>query len=483
MGVGRRFAQTKDAPYESMKFARDLTLPNLNTWQEQPLGNFRRLSSDLAQNPEAASQKCFVFNVDGIRIWLPKFELARKLFFHAGFLTRAAFVPNGLDLMFSVEKDEELRAITIKTLDSVGVPAMYFRHKDYRQFFAWLLLNPEAKRSFESIWQHLNQEQVHLENYFRWKFNFTPPDFLSGMKITAQGQFNSKHSEMLIWEIAALHKLPLDVIEEIRFFHPKIKRPIRGTADGGGKPESSDGLEVDDDEDTDENKSGEFIEMLSESLGYSNQIETRLIFNGNLNTGSGAKDESERGKLGDDVVIGTKDPVVGGELPPGDLEQLKEEENLQKYLNRFTALYNLILQISKEQRFTYLGVRIKPLPAVKNHSFHMRDASTKRCYLMAGFKLKNGTVRYILDIDTSDNKRQLSTKVFHFKPDIDEAAALEDILAKTVKARCWANNALKNHCEGIREVSHPKATEDAREQEVLGRSWKSRLKEALRLFN
>ena len=65
------------------------------------------MSYRLQQIPEIAEQKCFSFEINGINYWLPKFELARKLFFHAGFIVRAAYQPHGLDLLFSIQKDED----------------------------------------------------------------------------------------------------------------------------------------------------------------------------------------------------------------------------------------------------------------------------------------------------------------------------------------------------------------------------------------
>ena len=230
LGVGREFVQEENFPYTSMKFTRDIILPDINTWVELPLGRCPRLSNELANIPEVAAQKCFVFEFAGSKVWLPKFELARKLFFHTGFLARAAFTPNGLAQLFTVIKDEEKGATYIKTQSSTGVPAKYIRHQDYRQFFTWLMLNPEAKESFETIWGYLCNEQVRTNSYWRWQFNFNPPSFLTGLKITARGPFNKETGEMLVWELAALHNLPNQAKGEVEFFHPKIKKPVKELA-------------------------------------------------------------------------------------------------------------------------------------------------------------------------------------------------------------------------------------------------------------
>lgn len=157
MGLGREFIAEDKIPYISHGFLKKLVLPPVDTWRESTLGECPRLSRRLARNPEVASQRCFVFEANGLTVWLPKFELARKLYFHAGFLVRSAFEPNGLDMAFSVQKEEEI--IHVRTPAKTGAPTQLLKIKGYRDHFSWLLLDPDVRRSFESIWQSLNEEQ------------------------------------------------------------------------------------------------------------------------------------------------------------------------------------------------------------------------------------------------------------------------------------------------------------------------------------
>mgnify|MGYP003505941855 FL=1 len=92
LAVGREFLGEEGAPYRPSGFKKTVVLPAIDTWRERPLGECPRLARRLAANPEISGQRCFVFEVDGLIVWLPKFELARKMFFHAAFIVRAAFV-------------------------------------------------------------------------------------------------------------------------------------------------------------------------------------------------------------------------------------------------------------------------------------------------------------------------------------------------------------------------------------------------------
>lgn len=107
-----------------------------------------QLSYRLQQIPEIAEQKCFSSEINGINYWLPKFELARKLFFHAGFIVRAAYQPHGLDSTLSIQKDEDKKEVHIHTASKTGIPSSYIKHKGYRELFSWIVLNDEVRNFF-----------------------------------------------------------------------------------------------------------------------------------------------------------------------------------------------------------------------------------------------------------------------------------------------------------------------------------------------
>ena len=158
LAVGREFLGEEGAPYRPSGFKKTVVLPAIDTWRERQLGECPRLARRLAANPEISGQRCFVFEVDGLTVWLPKFELARKLFFHAAFIVRAAFAPNGLDMVFTLYREGDV--VHIHTPPKTGAPSQLLKIKGYRDHFSWLLLNQDVKRSFESIWQSLNQRQA-----------------------------------------------------------------------------------------------------------------------------------------------------------------------------------------------------------------------------------------------------------------------------------------------------------------------------------
>lgn len=71
-----------------------------------------------------------------------------------------------------------------------------------------------------------------------------------------------------------------------------------------------------------------------------------------------------------------------------------------------------------------LELEVKPLPQVLRRSYHLMDDGSPRCYLKANFRLKNGLEKYLLEVDTSDNKKHLSTRIVRMKPGVNPSQAI-----------------------------------------------------------
>lgn len=480
MGLGRQFVQLEDEPYRSGGFKQEFSLPPVASWQERRLGDCPRLSRRLAVRGEVAEQKCFVFDTGGITVWLPKFELARKLFFHAGFLVRAAYQPSGLDIIFNVKQDDE-EVIHIRTPAKTGAPVSTLKNKAYRDLLAWLLLNEDVRRSFDSIWMLNNRDKRNCNGYQRWQFDFEPPITLDGVKVNARGPYDSDDREMLIWEISGLQGLDAGTNEQdIYFHHPSLKLPVRGTGEGrgGSGAQGADDIEVDTEQEPDEAKDRQSIELPVEDIVFSNSATTKLAYNGKK---AGILGQEYQGELEDHnnpKVLGTGDDVIGGSIAPGEYQQLEAEE--RQFSNRFVMLKQIIRKIAGESdgKLSLLELKVQPLPQLPRCSYHKMEGGQQRYYLMAKFRLKHGGERYILEIDASDNKKKLSTKVFSFKGGIDEKGGIDKIVGGVVRrSLTWPKN-MERYCESVCSVHHPKESDgDEAEQRIS--SWRARIKSCL----
>ena len=87
----------------------------------------------------------------------------------------------------------------------------------------------------------------------------------------------------------------------------------------------------------------------------------------------------------------------------------------ERLVDRFSLLREILEQITQESGIALVALEVKPLPPVPRCSYHMIDHEKSRCYLLARFKLRNGEQRYLLEIDTSDNRKTMSTRIMGFK--------------------------------------------------------------------
>jgi len=480
MGLGRQFVQLEDEPYRSGGFKQEFSLPPVASWQERRLGDCPRLSRRLAVRGEVAEQKCFVFDTGGITVWLPKFELARKLFFHAGFLVRAAYQPSGLDIIFNVKQDDE-EVIHIRTPAKTGAPVSTLKNKACRDLLAWLLLNEDVRRSFDSIWMLNNRDKRNCNGYQRWQFDFEPPITLDGVKVNAKGPYDSDDREMLIWEISALRGLDVGTNEqEIYFHHPSLKLPVRGTGEGrgGSGAKGADDIEVDTEQEPDEAKERQTIELPVEDIVFSNSATTKLAYNGKKAGILGQEYQGELEGPNNPKVLGIGDDVIGGSIAPGEYQQLEAEE--RQYSNRFVMLKQIIRQIAGESdgKLSLLELKVQPLPQLPRCGYHKMEDEKPRCYLTAKFRLEGGKECYILEVDTSDDKKKLSTKILGFKGGIDEISCFEKLVRGVVKNSLGWPRDMGKYCETVCSVHHPKES-DGEEGEERIRSWKSRIKSRL----
>lgn len=478
LGVGREFITEENIPYQSHGFHKKLVLPPVEEWTEDCLGHCSRLSKQLAQNPEVAGQQCFVFEADGITFWLPKFELARKLFFHAGFLVRAAFEPNGLDMAFSVMQEEG--AYHIHTPSRTGASSQLLKIKGYRDLFSWLLLNSEVRSSFESIWMCLNLEQVRGNSrYARWQFNFLPPKCLAGVTMEVQGPLDRDSGDMLIWEIKSLQGLNFEVHNEIFFHHPSLKVSVRGEGGGWSSPERGGAdIEVDADEEPDEDKQRQLVELPVEGMYFNRNPDTRVAYTGQRTNGHGKKVDDEQVPGGRANILGLADDVTGGTIAPGEFHQLEGQEQ-EEFPNRFVMLREIIQQLADEPGITLLELEVKRLPQVPRCSYHMMGENTPRCYLMASFRLEGDRKCFLLEIDTSDNKKRLSTRMLILKTGVGEKRVINEFMKELVKGSLRWPGSMKKQCSTLHSIHHPKENSvDTYQARMTG--WKLRIRSFLR---
>lgn len=478
LAVGREFVGEANAPYRSRGFLKRLELPSVEAWQDRTLGECPRLAKRLARNPEVAGQRCFVFEADGLTVWLPKFELARKLFFHAAFLVRTAFEPSGLDMAFSVRPDGD--DTHIFTSAHTGAPSQLLKIKGYRELFSWLLLDSDVRRSFESIWRSLNQEQsIRGTRYAHWQFNFLPPGCLKGVTIEVQGPLDGDSRELLVWEIKSLKGLKFPSGHTIFFHHPSLRQQVRGEG-SGWRRQAADSwdIEVDAEEEPDEAKMRRLLELPLEGVSFEGHRATRIAYKGLRANGHGRPTDGDVVTGGGTTTTGVADDVTGGTIAPGEFQQLENEIDPSSYPNRFVLLLEIIRDIAKGPDLELVEVEVKPLPPVPRCSYHMIDGDKPRCYLLASLRLENGSQRYLLEIDTSDKRKSMSTRIMGFKASPDARQSIGRILKEIVQGSLRWPTSMAELCDPMHAVHHPQER-SAEALKAKVDDWRLRIRAAL----
>ena len=141
-------------------------------------------------------------------------------------------------------------------------------------------------------------------------------------------------------------------------------------------------------------------------------------------------------------------------------------------------LREVIEEIIQEFDIELLSPNTKPLPMVPRCRGYMMEDGRPRYYLLARFRLPNGSERYLLEIDTSDNRKRLSTRVLEFDVGIDAQKAIAGIQRSTVKSSLRWPRTMAKCCARLHSVHHPKEMEVGVDQPKI-RSWKQRLYHAL----
>ncbi|UWX57755.1 hypothetical protein NY406_00195 [Chlorobaculum sp. MV4-Y] len=132
-----------------------------------------------------------MFDHNGVTYHLPQLELARVLFFHHAYLARLSLINQRLAQEFDVLQTTGANKAQLNILPTCTLPLYVRENYALRRALAWILLDDDARRSFESIARYQLQHGYDTEQYRLWCFSFDPPR-LEGVELTVRGHFDQK---------------------------------------------------------------------------------------------------------------------------------------------------------------------------------------------------------------------------------------------------------------------------------------------------
>lgn len=400
-------------------------------WQVDRIGNCP--ARDRLAKREAG-EYCFVFSLtDGTTVYLPQFELARMLFFKNSYLARTALEHDLLSIEYSPEYDEENDRTIVNVLDSFSGNKELFSDYGFRRLFAWILMDSEARRSYDSIGAYQLNHGYDVGQYRRWNFRFDPPA-LDGARMKVKGYIDTDSRTMLVHEIIGLRYIPMNVPERVDFYHPTFYTQVSGNGQGNGSGANRPpGHKVDDASEGSRENKPVVLEGYATEFEFDRAIETSKICEKKKPTGRGRKDDDEPGEASSDVS--TEEQGPGGDLPSADWDNMNDQtDDAHLYLNKFASYFKMLELLEKEHDCQVVIYKLRKLPAVGRCQKHVVEPDSEPRCMSVAHVTAGTTGYYLLEVDTSDAAKALSTRVIRASAIGDIKFHLSEIEIQLLKA-------------------------------------------------
>ena len=192
--------------------------------RKSTLSEFPNLNSAKSVRNKESEQKAFVLDrINAPTLVLPQLELARVLFYASSYLSRASLMSSRLLTDFKVEVNTKADYANIEVLQISKYPISTFNDSATRAMLSWLLIDKNAKRSFESIFRYFNTES-NLDvshGYKRWLFHFEPPQ-MAGWSFSYKGRLDASGEYFLVEKITDI-EINAPMPSRVNFHNPKFK--------------------------------------------------------------------------------------------------------------------------------------------------------------------------------------------------------------------------------------------------------------------
>ena len=251
----------------------------------------------------------------------------------------------------------------------------------------------------------------------------------------------------------------------------------------GGKGDNSSGTKnngkeptIKDDEEGN-NDDAQIIDVVPTHFDFLEAIETRKTTKKCRLRHHGTKDK-DLPSTNKTSEVSTNEPICEGNIPSAEFNGVEDEtEDLHLYLDRFSAFQQMIDFFCQENSVKNFSFQLHKLPNIQGHSKHIKADGNPRCGAEVSFQFY-GQIIVILEVDTSDNKKPLSTRVLSLKDlnqwnKVDRAKVLELVVTQCLR---WPKGIFKHICYKNITLNHPRMNTNNQKisnNELIG--WANRL--------
>ncbi len=438
-------------------YAQRIKIRDTREWRvkrigECPITGFQR-------KPDA-SQLCFVFeNHDGRTVFLPQFELARSLFFHGKYLSRTAIESDCLKSEFDIVVDHAQNCATIRVMPSAGYTVSHLNEPKSQNFLSWILLDAEARRSYESICKFQRLNGINTAQYRKWNFQFEPPP-LTNAFIQIRGQFAKEVNCFFAWEIDAIRDIPNAMPEEIFIEHPKFEHSIPGSGQVvhpvGNGDESP--LVIHDDIAANANTTSIQIEDDGVVVVFQKAFHVNRVASRDKTRPTATQGDKSGNKV---IAVSTEEGVADRGLPAADWNTLHDETDYSRFFeNKFECFLGMVRVLIGTYGCVPVAKSIVPLPKVGRCKKHLLSTTGEaRSIAVIGLRV-GGKIVHLLEVDTSDADKAISTQVLVVKELKRWEANIEVLKRELIQDSLnWPKKLLDDLCGKERHcgVNHPQA--------------------------
>lgn len=420
------------------------------------------LEVSITENgPQMTSQvgNSILLKDGNLKLAIPSIELARALFLHNVHLTRTALRPNGLQGMAFIDTDKSETIIRFHKLSDY--PLKNLDSKDACEHIRWLLLNRDAKRSFNSIYQHLIEEKSA-----NWKFSFSPPP-LKGWGFRLFGEYDQEDTMLFyVEEIKRVRTPYFDYGKKVTISHPKKRKLISVEPSNGNRPEvnrSDPDPQLDFRATPGTQKKRDIVSEEGFRFICDSDDEVKVLPGNDQRRVTPTVNMNEEPKSDISGVGHASDGGSAQELdwainrdyvdeppPPEEPQQTAPTDNFQVF-------EKVIKQLMELPDYELHSTQCLVMPKPDNNSLIYINKITQepRTYHCAYFSYQKNPL-VIIEVDISDikDKHKLGSRLFGFSENGNEGL-MHVMKACSEKGVHWESTVNQEYCSVVVEIKHP----------------------------
>lgn len=378
------------------------------------LSEFPDSESAESLRKKESEQHAFVLDRGAApKLIIPQLELARVLFYASSYLSRASLMSSRLLTDFKVEVNTKEDYANIEVLQTSNFPPSAFNDSATRAMLSWLLIDSNAKRSFESIFRYFNVEKDRdvSAGFKRWLFHFDPPQ-MAGRSFEYEGRLDASGRYFLVEKISDI-EINAQMPSRVYFHNPSFTHPDEGQKPtiGGEGPEPYERPEdhiIDDDREASDANQAFLLGENTCSVRFKNRFSTSKATTPKRSHRPGSSQDTTK-KAGD--TVSTNEPGSNGEIPCADMGGGMQDctDRSEEYASRFTAFNMMVQMLEEKYTCTIIDSYTHELDQVGRSKCHLIDSGAKRTIRCVVVE-RNGHVNHLLEIDVTGLNKWISTK-------------------------------------------------------------------------